>query len=124
MGKSILIVDDATFMRMILRDILVSGGFDIAGEAENGIEAVAMYKSLNPDLVLMDITMPEMDGIVAVQEIIAYDPDALIVMCSAMGQQAKVVLSIKSGAVDFVVKPFHNDRLLDALAKAFAKAAL
>ncbi|MCL2058741.1 MAG: response regulator [Oscillospiraceae bacterium] len=118
MGKRILIVDDAAFMRMMLRDILVVKGFEIAGEAENGIEAGAMYKRLRPDLVLMDITMPEMDGIKAVQEILKTDPDARIVMVSAMGQQAMVIQSIKAGAMDFVVKPFHTDRVVDAVNKA------
>ena len=118
MGKRILIVDDAAFMRMMLRDILVAKGFDIAGEAENGIEAGILYKRLKPDLVLMDITMPEMDGIKAVHEIIKADPEARIVMVSAMGQQAMVIQSIKAGAVDFVVKPFHTDRVIDAVNKA------
>ena len=118
MGKRILIVDDASFMRMMLRDILVANGFEIAGEAENGIEAGVLYKRLKPDLVLMDITMPEMDGIKAVTEILNYNPSARIVMVSAMGQQAMVIQSIKAGAVDFVVKPFHSDRVVDAINKA------
>ena len=118
MGKRILIVDDAAFMRMMLRDILVVKGFEIVGEAENGIEAGSLFKRLKPDLVLMDITMPEMNGIEAVQEILKIDPDARIVMVSAMGQQAMVIQSIKAGAMDFVVKPFHTDRVIDAVNKA------
>ena len=122
MGKKILIVDDAAFMRLLLRDILVNGGYEIAGEAEDGNDAVAKYRGLAPDLVLMDITMPEKSGIVAVQEIMAEDPRAKIIMVSAMGQQSMVVQSIKSGAMDFVVKPFHPDRVLDSIEKALAKA--
>jgi len=122
MGKRILIVDDASFMRMMLRDILLAKGFDIAGEAENGIEASILFKRLNPDLVLMDITMPEMNGIQAVSDIIKIDPDAKIIMVSAMGQQAMVIQSIKAGAIDFVVKPFHADRVVDAINKALYDA--
>ena len=118
MGKRILIVDDAAFMRMMLSDILVLKGFEIAGEAENGIEAGKLYKRLKPDLVLMDITMPEMDGIKAISEIRNIDNDAKVVMVSAMGQQAMVIQSIKAGAIDFVVKPFHADRVIDAVNKA------
>ena len=118
MGNRILIVDDAAFMRLMLRDIIVNSGFEIAGEAENGIEAGVLYKKLKPDLVLMDITMPEMNGIESVQDIIGYDPEARIVMVSAMGQQAMVIQSIRSGAMDFVVKPFHADRVVDAVKKA------
>ncbi|MDR3120564.1 MAG: response regulator [Clostridiales bacterium] len=122
MGKKILIVDDATFMRMMIRDILVANGYEIAGEAENGIQAVSMFKRTAPDLVLMDITMPEMDGIRAVKEIMKADQTARIVMVSAMGQQAMVIQSIQSGALDFVVKPFQPDRVVDAIDKALAAA--
>ena len=122
MGKKILVVDDAAFMRLIIRDILVGGGYEVVGEAEDGNQAVAMYKALSPDIVLMDITMPEKNGIVAVQEILADDPQAKIIMVSAMGQQAMVIQSIKSGAMDFVVKPFHSDRVLGSIEKALAKA--
>jgi two-component system chemotaxis response regulator CheY len=115
MGNKILVVDDATFMRMMIRDILTGNGYEIVAEAADGNEAVARYKALKPDLVLMDITMPEMDGIRAVKEIIREDPDAKIIMCSAMGQQAMVIQSIQSGALDFVVKPFHPDRVIDAV---------
>jgi two-component system chemotaxis response regulator CheY len=124
MGKKILIVDDAAFMRLMLKDIIVNNGFEIAGEAENGIEAGAMYKRLKPDLVLMDITMPDMNGIESVQDIIKYDPLARIVMVSAMGQQAMVIQSIKCGAMDFVVKPFHADRVVEAIKKALYDSIL
>ncbi|MDR1440665.1 MAG: response regulator [Clostridiales bacterium] len=120
MGKKVLVVDDAMFMRMMLKDILTANGYEIAGEAENGIEAVSMYKSLKPDVVLMDITMPEMDGIRAVKEIIKADSGAKIVMCSAMGQQAMVIQSIQSGALDFVVKPFQPEKVVDAINKVFS----
>jgi two-component system chemotaxis response regulator CheY len=120
MEKKVLVVDDAMFMRMMLTDILTANGFAIAGEAENGAEAVAMFRECAPDVVLMDITMPEMDGIKAVQEIMGIDPGAKIIMCSAMGQQAMVIQSIQSGALDFVVKPFQPDRVVDAINKALS----
>ena len=101
MGTKVLIVDDAAFMRMMLRDILAKNGFDVVGEADNGKVAVQMYNELKPDVVTMDITMPEMDGIAAVKEIKAADPGAKIVMVSAMGQQAMVIEAIRSGAADF-----------------------
>ncbi|MGB9682395.1 MAG: response regulator [bacterium] len=117
MAKRVLIVDDAAFMRMMLKNILSQNGYEIAGEASNGLEAVTMYKELKPDLVTMDITMPEMDGIAAVKEIRKIDPEAKIVMCSAMGQQAMVIESIQAGAKDFIVKPFQPDRVLEAVKK-------
>lgn len=117
MGKRVLIVDDAAFMRMMIKDILSKNGYEIAGEAENGIKAVEKYKELMPDLVLMDITMPEMNGIDAVKNIKAIDSSAKIVMCSAMGQQAMVIESIQAGARDFIVKPFQADRVLEAVRK-------
>ena len=120
MGKKILIVDDAAFMRMMLRDILSKNGFEIVGEAENGKIAVQMYEELKPDVVTMDITMPEMDGIAAVKEIKTTYPDAKVVMVSAMGQQAMVIEAIRSGAADFIVKPFQPDRVLEALGKALS----
>jgi two-component system chemotaxis response regulator CheY len=120
MGTRVLIVDDAAFMRMMLRDILAKNGFEIAGEAENGKMAVQMYNELKPDVVTMDITMPEMDGIAAVKEIKESDPAAKVVMVSAMGQQAMVIEAIRSGAADFIVKPFQPDRVLEALGKALS----
>ncbi len=120
-GNRILIVDDAAFMRMMLKNILTSNGFEIVGEAENGAQAVEKYKELKPDLVTMDITMPEMDGIAAVKEIMKIDPNARIVMVSAMGQQVMVIEAIQAGAKDFVVKPFQPDRVLEAINKALSK---
>ena len=113
----ILIVDDAAFMRMMLKDILTKGGFEIAGEAADGVEAVAKYNELKPDLVTLDITMPNKDGIQALKEIKAADPNAPCVMCSAMGQQSMVIEAIQSGAKDFIVKPFQADRVLESIRK-------
>lgn len=118
MGKGILIVDDAAFMRMMIKDILSKNGFEVIGEAQDGVKAVEKYKELNPDLVIMDITMPEMDGIQAVKEIKKIDNNAKIVMCSAMGQQAMVIEAIQAGAKDFIVKPFQADRVVEAVKKA------
>ena len=117
MAKNILICDDAAFMRMMIKDILTKNGYNIAGEAENGAKAVEKYAELKPDLVLMDITMPEMDGIEALKKIKASDPGASVIMCSAMGQQAMVIESIQSGAKDFIVKPFQADRVIEAVQK-------
>ncbi len=114
---SILIVDDAAFMRMMIKDILSKNNYQIAGEAANGIEAIERYKELKPDLVTMDITMPEKDGIEAVKEIKKIDPNAKVIMCSAMGQQSMVIDAIQSGAKDFIVKPFQADRVLEAIKK-------
>ena len=114
----ILIVDDAAFMRMMIKDILTKNGYNVAGEAENGKVAVEKYAEIKPDLVMMDITMPEMDGIQALKKIKEKDPGATIIMCSAMGQQAMVIESIQSGAKDFIVKPFQADRVLEAVKKA------
>lgn len=118
MAKGILIVDDASFMRMMIKDILTKNGFEVVGEAENGAIAVEKYKELNPELVIMDITMPEMDGIQAVKEIININPNAKIIMCSAMGQQAMVIEAIQAGAKDFIVKPFQHERVVEAVKKA------
>lgn len=117
MAKGILLVDDAAFMRMMLKDILVKNGYEVLGEAENGQKAVEKYKELEPDLVIMDITMPEMDGISAVKEIKKIDGNATVIMCSAMGQQAMVIEAIQSGAKDFIVKPFQADRIVEAVKK-------
>ncbi|GAA0724382.1 response regulator [Clostridium malenominatum] len=113
----VLIVDDAAFMRMMIKDILEKNGYEVIGEANNGIKAVELYKKERPDVVTMDITMPDMDGIQAVKEIKAMDPSAKIVMCSAMGQQTMVMDAIKAGAKDFIVKPFQADRVLEAIKK-------
>ena len=113
----ILIVDDAAFMRMMIKDILTKNGYEVVAEAANGVEAVELYKSHQPDLVTMDITMPEMDGIEAVKQIKAVNPAAKVIMCSAMGQQSMVMDAIKAGANDFIVKPFQADRVLEAVKK-------
>ena len=120
MGKRVLIVDDAAFMRMMLRDILTKNGYEVIGEAENGAVAVEKYMDLKPDLVTMDITMPEMDGIAAVKAIRSFDSAARIIMCSAMGQQAMVIDAIQAGAKDFVVKPFQPERVIEAVSKALS----
>ncbi len=114
----ILVVDDAAFMRMMIKDILSKNGYEVVGEAENGSKAVEKFQELRPDLTTMDITMPEMDGITAVKEIKKLDPAAKVIMCSAMGQQAMVIEAIQSGARDFIVKPFQPDRVLEAVRKA------
>ena len=117
MAKNILICDDAAFMRMMIKDILTKNGYNVAGEAENGAKAVEKYNELKPDLVLMDITMPEMDGIQALKKIKEGDSSALVIMCSAMSQQAMVIQSIQAGAKDFIVKPFQADRVIEAVKK-------
>ena len=116
----ILICDDAIFMRTMIADILTTAGHSVAGEAESGLQAVERYKAIKPDLVTMDIVMPDMGGIDAVRAIIAIDPNAKILMCSAMGQQALVVEAIQAGAKDFVVKPFQPARVVDAVARVLA----
>lgn len=117
MAKKVLICDDAAFMRMMIKDILTKNGYEVAGEAENGKKAVEKYNETKPDLVLMDITMPEMDGIRALKAIKGADPSASVIMCSAMGQQAMVIEAIQSGAKDFIVKPFQAERVLEAVKK-------
>ncbi|QTM99423.1 MULTISPECIES: response regulator [Sediminibacillus] len=117
MGKRVLIVDDAAFMRMMIKDILSKNGFEVVGEAPDGAQAVEKYKELTPDLVTMDITMPEMDGIAALKEIKQINSDAKVIMCSAMGQQAMVIDAIQAGAKDFIVKPFQADRVIEAIQK-------
>ncbi|API89652.1 two-component system response regulator [Marinilactibacillus sp. 15R] len=118
MTKRVLIVDDAAFMRIKLKDILEKNGYEVAAEAQNGIEAVEKYKETKPDLVTMDITMPEKDGVEALKEIKAMDPKAVVLMCSAMGQQSMVMDAIRAGAIDFIVKPFDTERVIKALDKA------
>lgn len=118
MASKILIVDDAAFMRMMIKDILTKNGFEVVGEAQDGNQAIEKYKELDPDLVTLDITMPEMDGITALKEIKGLNPEAKVIMCSAMGQQAMVIDAIQAGAKDFIVKPFQADRVLEAINKA------
>ncbi|WP_318507798.1 response regulator [Bacillus sp. T3] len=117
----VLIVDDAAFMRMMLKDILTKNGIDVVGEASNGLEAIEKYRELKPDLVTMDITMPEMDGISSVKGIRAEFPEAKVIMCSAMGQQPMVIEAIQAGAKDFVVKPFQPERVMDSITNVLGK---
>lgn len=118
MSAKIMIVDDAAFMRKRIRNILLKHGYEVVAEGENGREAVEFYKQHNPDLVTMDITMPEMDGLEALQKIMEMDPRAKVVMVSAMGQQSMVIKAIKSGAKDFIVKPFEPDRVIQTVRRA------
>ncbi len=113
----VLIVDDAAFMRMTLKDILTKAGYKTIDEAANGAEAVSLYKKSPYDLIIMDIVMPQMDGLIALKKIIDLDPQAKIIMCSAMGQQSMVVDSIQAGAKDFIVKPFKPERIVEAVGK-------
>ena len=114
----VLIVDDAQFMRMMLKNILTQNGHEVVGEASNGKEGIAKYEELKPDIVTLDITMPEMDGVTALKEIKAVDSSAKVIMCSAMGQQTMVLDAVKAGALDFVVKPFQPERVMEAMNKA------
>jgi two-component system, chemotaxis family, chemotaxis protein CheY len=120
MSQRVLICDDAIFMRTMIADILKQAGFDVAGEAETGTQAVDRFRELKPDLVTMDIVMPDMDGIDAVREIVREAPEARILMCSAMGQQALVIEAIQAGARDFVIKPFQPSRVLEAVQRVLA----
>jgi two-component system, chemotaxis family, chemotaxis protein CheY len=117
----VLVVDDAAFMRKVVSDALASGGHEVIGEAGNGVEAVARFQELKPELTMLDITMPEKTGLEALAEIMTIDPGARVLMCSALGQESKVIESIKLGAKDFVVKPFQPERLLEAVGKAMAE---
>ena len=124
MPTRVLIVDDALFMRSMIRDILTgTERFDVVGEASNGREAVDRFEDLEPDLVTMDIVMPEMDGIEATKAILRAHPDATVVMCSALGQEALVIESIAAGAKDFIVKPFSPEKVLDVLDSVLGEAA-
>jgi two-component system chemotaxis response regulator CheY len=116
----VLVVDDAAFMRKMVGDALAKGGHEVVGEAGNGVEAIARFQELKPDLMTLDITMPEKDGLAALAEIVAADPSARVVMCSALGQESKVLEAIKLGAKDFVVKPFQPARVIEAVGKALA----
>jgi len=115
--KRILLIDDAAFMRMMIKDILIKNGFIICGEGQDGYEAIEKYKTLKPDLIIMDIIMPNMDGLTALKEIIKDYPEAKIIMSSAMGQESSVVEAIKSGAADVIVKPFQADRIISTVTK-------
>ena len=116
----ILVVDDAAFMRRMVIDVLQNGGHEIVGEAGNGNEALARFQELKPDVMTLDITMPEKDGLTALREIIAYDPSAKVVMCSALSQESKVLEAVKAGAKDFIAKPFQAQRVLSAIEKVVA----
>ena len=120
MSKRVLIVDDAVVMRMMIKGILSKNGFEVGGEAQNGVEAVEKYKQLQPDLVTMDMVMPEMDGITAVKQIVASDPNAKIIMCTSMGQQALVVEAIQAGAKSFITKPFQPPKILETIQKVLS----
>ncbi len=117
MGHKVLVVDDASFMRMMIKNILLKNSFEVAGEAADGLQAVEMYKATQPDAVLLDVTMPQMDGLQALIEIKKFDPNAKVIMCSAMGQESMVIEAIKSGALDFIVKPFQPERIIKTLQK-------
>ncbi len=120
----VLVVDDAAFMRKVLSDALAAGGHEVVGEAGDGDAALAAYRELAPDLVTLDITMPGKDGLAALRELVELDPAAVVVICSALGQETKVLDAIKAGAKDFVVKPFERDRLLSAVEKALGQASV
>ena len=117
-GHTVLVCDDAIFMRTMISDILSQAGYEVIGEAESGRQAVERYRELKPDLVTMDIVMPDMSGIEAVREICREDPGARILMCSAMGQQPLVVEALEAGAKDFIIKPFQPSKVIEAVEKA------
>lgn len=116
----IMIADDTAFMRAMIRELLTGSGHEIVAEAKNGVEAVRMYQAIQPDVLTLDITMPEMDGVTALRSIRSMDPGARVIMCSAMGQHAMVLDAIQAGAKDFVVKPLQQRRLLDAIERVLA----
>ncbi len=122
MAKRVLVVDDAIFMRNMMKDIFASGGFEVVGEASNGLEAVEKYKELKPDLVTMDIVMPFKSGIEATREIVKGDTNAVIIMCSALGQESLVMEAIESGAADFIVKPPRAEEVLAIVKKVLGEA--
>ena len=115
MGIDVLIADDLTFIKLVLRELVEKAGFRVVGEASNGQEAVELYQNKRPDVVLMDITMPKMDGLAALKQILKFDPGAKIIMCSALGQQTLIVQALQLGAKDFIVKPFREERVVSAI---------
>ena len=115
MGINVLIADDLTFIKLVLRSLVEKAGFRVVGEASNGEEAIELYQDKRPDVVLMDITMPKVDGLTALKEILKIDPEAKIIMCSAMGQQSLIVQALQLGAKDFIVKPFRDERVIGAI---------
>ncbi len=118
MTVRILLADDLSFMRMVQKEILSGRGYDVVGEASDGLEAVEKYRILSPDVVILDITMPNMNGLDAMKKILEIDSDAKIIICSALGQQRLIVEAIKSGVKDFIVKPFKPERMFSAIEKA------
>jgi two-component system chemotaxis response regulator CheY len=116
-GIDVLIADDLKFIKLVLRELVEKAGFRVVGEASNGQEAVELYQAKRPDVVLMDITMPKMDGLAALKQILAFDPEAKVIMCSALGQQSLIVQALQLGAKDFIVKPFREDRVIGAIKK-------
>jgi two-component system chemotaxis response regulator CheY len=121
MATRVLLADDLSFMRMVQREILKDQGYTVVGEASNGLEAVELFEKLRPDLVILDITMPLMNGLEATKRILAIDPSAAIIICSALGQQKLIVEAIQLGIKDFIVKPFKPERLLGAIEKALRR---
>ena len=117
----VLIADDASFMRQMIRDIIEPEGFEVVGEASDGVEVIEKFKELHPDMVMMDIVMPKRSGIDAVKAIVEVDPTACVVMCSALGQEALVMEAIQAGAKDFIVKPFKPDSVVTTLARTLEK---
>lgn len=118
---NVLVVDDAAFMRMTIKKMLEAHGHTVVGEAGNGLEAIKKYSELNPDVVMLDITMPEMNGVDALKNIKQLNPAARVIICSAMGQQAMVAQAIQYGAKDFIVKPFEEDRLIASVEKIMSR---
>ena len=121
MKARVLIADDASFMRQMIREIIEPEGYEVVGEATNGVEAIERYNDLNPDIVTMDIVMPKQSGLDAVKGILKQAPDAKVVMCSALGQESLVMEALQAGARDFIVKPFKADNVLATLAKTLEK---
>lgn len=117
MGIKVLIADDLKFIKLVLRDLVEKAGFRVVGEASNGEEAIELYQDKRPDVVLMDITMPKVDGLTAMKEILKIDPEAKIIMCSALGQQSLIVQALQMGARDFIVKPFREERVVASIKK-------
>ncbi|MCX8058849.1 MAG: response regulator [Spirochaetes bacterium] len=120
MGARILLADDLSFVRMMQKDLLEKEGYEIVGEAADGITAVQKYKELRPDIIILDITMPYMNGLEAMKKIFEFDPNAKIIICSALGQQLLIIEAIKAGVKDFIVKPYKNERMLSAIKKALS----
>ncbi len=117
MAVKVLITDDSSFVRMLLKKILVANGYEVVGEADNGVEAINLYKELSPDLVTMDITMPQMDGIIVLKTIMEMNPEAKIIMCSADSNQAQIMNAMKAGAKEFITKPFEAKHVINTLNK-------